>query len=205
MYLAAALAGFAASAALIIAIGSQNAFVLRQGLLQRNVGLVVATCALGDIVLITCGVAGIGALVRGWPALLQALRFGGAAFLAVYGLMAARRAWRGSDSLAPGREGERSWRRVLLACLAFTFLNPHVYLDTMILLGSLSTGYPGLARWAFAAGACVASVAWFSTLGYGSRLLLPVFRDARAWRALDAFVAVFMLSLSLLLVLRPLE
>lgn len=205
MHFAAALAGFVASAGLIIAIGSQNAFVLRQGLLQRNVGLVVATCALGDIVLIVCGVAGIGALVREWPALLQALRFGGAAFLAVYGLMAARRAWRGSGSLGPGTNGEQNWRRVLLACLAFTFLNPHVYLDTMILLGSLSTRYPGFARWAFAAGACLASVTWFLSLGYGSRLLLPMFRSARAWRRLDAFVAIFMLSLSLLLVLRPLE
>jgi L-lysine exporter family protein LysE/ArgO len=204
MYFAAALAGFAASAGLIIAIGSQNAFVLRQGLLQRNVGLVVVTCALGDIALISCGVAGVGALVRAWPALLQALRFGGALFLAVYGLMAARRAWRGSGSLAPGAEDGRSWWPVLLACLAFTFLNPHVYLDTMVLLGGLSTQYPGGAQWAFAAGACLASVTWFSTLGYGSRLLLPVFRSPAAWRVLDAFVAVFMMSLSLLLVLHPL-
>lgn len=205
MYLAATLAGFAASAGLIIAIGSQNAFVLRQGLLQRNVGLVVITCALGDIALICCGVAGVGALVREWPVLLQALRFGGAMFLAVYGLMAAQRACRGSGSLAPGLEGERSWGLVLLACLAFTFLNPHVYLDTMILLGGLSTHYPGRAQWAFAAGACVASVIWFSTLGYGSRFLLPVFRSPVAWRVLDAFVAVFMFSLSLLLLLHPIN
>lgn len=205
MHFAAALAGFLASAGLIIAIGSQNAFVLRQGLLQRHVGLVVATCALADIALIVCGVAGVGALVREWPMLLQALRFGGAAFLAIYGLMAARRAWRGSGSLAPGTEAEKSGRRVLLACLAFTFLNPHVYLDTMILLGSLSTQYPGPTRWAFAAGACLASAAWFTTLGYGSRLLLPIFRSAGAWRVLDGFVAVFMLSLSSLLLLRPLQ
>lgn len=204
MYIAAALAGFAASAGLIIAIGSQNAFVLRQGLLQRNVGLVVVTCALGDIALILCGVLGVGALVREWPALLQVLRFGGAMFLAVYGLMAARRAWTGSGGLTP-EEGSASSRRILLACLAFTFLNPHVYLDTMILLGGLSTRYAGLAQWAFAAGACVASVAWFSTLGYGSRLLLPVFKSLRAWRILDGFVAVFMLSLSLLLLLRPID
>lgn len=202
MYIAAALAGFAASAGLIMAIGSQNAFVLRQGLLQRNVGLVVVICALGDIALILCGVLGVGALVREWPALLQVLRFGGATFLAVYGLMAARRAWTGSGGLAP-EEGSASSRRILLACLAFTFLNPHVYLDTMILLGGLSTRYAGLAQWAFAGGACVASVAWFSTLGYGSRLLLPVFKSARAWRILDGFVAVFMLTLSLLLLLRP--
>lgn len=203
MYITAAIAGFAASAGLIIAIGSQNAFVLRQGLLQRNVGLVVLTCALGDIVLILCGVLGVGALVREWPALMQVLRFGGAAFLAVYGLMAARRAWTGSSGLAPA-ETAASSRRVLLACLAFTFLNPHVYLDTMILLGSLSTRYAGMAQWAFAAGACLASVTWFSTLGFGSRILLPVFKSQRAWRLLDAFVAMFMLTLAALLALRPL-
>lgn len=203
MYFAPALAGFAASAGLIMAIGSQNAFVLRQGLLQRNVGLVVATCALGDIAMILCGVAGVGALVREWPGLLQVLRFGGAVFLAVYGLMAARRAWAGSGGLTPEKEGGSTWRRVLLACLAFTFLNPHVYLDTMILLGGLSTQYAGMARWAFAVGACLASVTWFSSLGYGSRLLLPVFKSPRAWRILDGFVAIFMLTLSLLLLLRP--
>lgn len=202
MYLTTALAGFVASAGLIVAIGSQNAFVLRQGLLQRNVGLVVLTCALGDIVLILCGVLGVGALVREWPALLQVLRFGGAAFLGVYGLMAARRAWAGSSGLTPA-DGSASSRRVLLACLAFTFLNPHVYLDTMILLGSLSTRYAGMGQWAFAFGACLASVTWFSTLGFGSRLLQPVFKSQGAWRLLDAFVALFMLTLAVLLVLRP--
>jgi L-lysine exporter family protein LysE/ArgO len=205
MFLAAASTGFAASAGLIIAIGAQNAFVLRQGLLRRHVGLVVAICMLGDIALIVCGVAGIGALVREWPGLLQALRFGGAAFLGAYGLMAAHRAWRGSGALTPTAGGEADWRRVLLACLAFTFLNPHVYLDTMVLLGSVSTRYRGMARWAFAVGACSASVLWFSTLGYGARLLLPVFRNPRAWRVLDALTAVFMLVLCLLLLLRPLH
>lgn len=202
MYLTAALAGFAASAGLIIAIGSQNAFVLCQGLLQRNVGLVVLTCALGDITLILCGVLGVGALVREWPALMQVLRFGGAVFLGVYGVMAARRAWAGSSGLAP-EQAATSSRRVLLACLAFTFLNPHVYLDTMILLGSLSTRYAGTGQWAFAVGACLASITWFSTLGFGSRLLLPVFKSQRAWRLLDAFVALFMLTLAVVLAVRP--
>lgn len=202
MDLTAALAGSVASAGLIVAIGSQNAFVLRQGLLQRNVGLVVLTCALGDIALILCGVLGVGALVREWPALMEVLRFGGAVFLGVYGVMAARRAWVGSGGLAPS-ESTASSRRVLLACLAFTFLNPHVYLDTMILLGSLSTRYAGMSQWAFAVGACLASITWFSTLGFGSRLLLPVFKSQRAWRLLDAFVAVFMLTLAALLALRP--
>lgn len=143
--------------------------------------------------------------MRQWPGLFQALRFGGAAFLGTYGLMAAHRAWRGSGALTPTTGGESDRRRVLLACLAFTFLNPHVYLDTMVLLGSLSTRYPGAARWAFALGACCASILWFSTLGYVGRLLVPVFRNPRAWRVLDALMAAFMLALYLLLLLRPIE
>ena len=205
MSFAAAAAGFAASAGLIIAIGAQNAFVLRQGLQRRHVALVVAICMSGDIALILCGVAGIGALVLEWPALLDALRYGGAAFLAAYGLRAAWRAWHGSGALAPAGAGGNGWRSTMLACLAFTFLNPHVYLDTMVLLGSLSTRYAGEARWAFAAGACAASVVWFATLGFGARLLQPVFRRPAAWRVLDGFIAVFMLSLCLLLLLRLLR
>lgn len=202
MLLATAFAGFVASAGLIIAIGAQNAFVLRQGLQRQHVALVVTVCMLGDIGLILCGVVGIGALVLEWPALLQALRYGGAAFLAVYGLMAANRAWRGTGGLDPADQGPASGRRVLLSALAFTFLNPHVYLDTMVLLGSLSTQYPDSSRWAFAAGACSASVVWFSSLGFGARLLLPVFRKPLAWRVLDGFIAVFMLTICLLLLLR---
>lgn len=205
MFLAAAAAGFAASAGLIIAIGAQNAYVLRQGLRQQHVGLVVAICAFGDIALILLGIAGIGALVQAWPALLLVMRIAGAAFLGVYGLLAARRAWHGSGGLAPDGAEPDTWQRVMLVCLTFTFLNPHVYLDTMILLGSISTRYPGMLRWAFAVGACTASVAWFTSLGFGARLLQPVFRGTRAWRALDACIAVFMLGLCLLLLLRPLH
>ncbi len=205
MFIAAAAAGFLAGAGLIIAIGAQNAFVLRQGLKRQHVGLVVTICAVGDLVLILLGVAGVGALVKAFPELLQVLRFGGAAFLGAYGLMAAQRAWRGSGSLtAIGVEPDR-WQKVLLTCLAFTFLNPHVYLDTMVLLASLSTRYPGMLRWAFALGACVASVTWFSTLGFGARLLQPVFHKPLAWRVLDALIAIFMLVLCMLLLLRPLS
>lgn len=205
MVASALLAGLIAGAGLIIAIGAQNAFVLRQGLQRRHVGLVVATCALSDILLILAGVAGMGALVQQWPALLQALRFGGAGFLVAYALLAARRAWRGHGALAPQGDGSTNWRPMLLACLAFTFLNPHVYLDTVVLLGSLSTRYAGETRWAFALGACLASLGWFSALGFGARLLLPVFRNPQAWRVLDAGIAVFMLCLAALLVLRPLH
>ncbi|MBO9664857.1 LysE/ArgO family amino acid transporter [Dokdonella sp.] len=204
MFLAAAAAGFAASTGLIVAIGAQNAFVLRQGLQRQHVGWVVAICAFGDIALILLGVAGIGALVKAWPGLLQALRFGGAAFLGAYGLMAAQRAWRGTGALAPGGAEQTSRKRVIAACLAFTFLNPHVYLDTTVLLGSISTRYLGASRWIFALGACTASVAWFTTLGFGARLLQPIFRAPQAWRVLDGCIAVFMLALCLLLLLRPL-
>lgn len=204
MFLTTALAGFLASAGLIMAIGAQNAFVLRQGLQRSHVGVVVAICAASDLALILLGVAGIGALVQHAPWLLQALRFGGAAFLAAYALMAARRAWRGGGGMAPDGSSQPAWYKAALACLAFTFLNPHVYLDTMILLGSLSAGYPGNLRWVFAAGACAASITWFLTLGYGARLLTPVFRNPTAWRVMDAAVALFMLLLCVFLLMRPL-
>ncbi|MGO3741396.1 LysE/ArgO family amino acid transporter [Kerstersia sp.] len=198
-------AGFFSGAGLIVAIGAQNAFVLRQSLAQRHVGLVVSLCALSDILFILCGVAGIEALVSRWPGLLIWLRFGGAAFLAAYGAQAAWRAWRGQASMNQAGLGAAGRRRVILTCLAFTFLNPHVYLDTMVLLGSLAAQYAGLTRWVFAAGACAASVAWFVSLGYGARLLAPLFRRPAAWRVLDALVAVFMLALCLLLLVKPLR
>ncbi|AWH52775.1 amino acid transporter [Stenotrophomonas sp. ESTM1D_MKCIP4_1] len=204
MWITAALSGLFAGAGLIIAIGAQNAFVLRQGLQRRYVGTVVLACMGADITLILAGAGGMGALVLQWPLLLQVLRFGGAAFLACYGLQAGLRAWRGGSALAAAGSEGGNRRQVLLACLAFTLLNPHVYLDTVVLLGSLSTRYPGDLRWVFAAGACVASVAWFCALGYGARALQPLFRNPNAWRVLDAGIALFMASLALLLVLRPL-
>lgn len=205
MLFAAIVAGFFTSAGLIVAIGAQNALVLRQGLKREHVGLIVSICALSDIALILLGIAGIGALVQAWPGLLQAMRYGGAAFLAAYGLMAAQRAWRGNGSLSVSGTAKDSWQRVALTCLAFTFLNPHVYLDTVILLGSLAAAYPGALRWAFAAGACLASVAWFVGLGYGARLLQPVFCKPRAWRVLDGLIAIVMLTLCALLLLKPLQ
>lgn len=205
MLVSAAVAGFVTGAGLIIAIGAQNAFVLRQGLQRSHVGLVVTVCALSDALLILLGVAGIGVLIQQWPTLLQALRFGGAAFLAWYGLQAAQRAWRGTNSLTAVQTATASKWHVLLACLAFTWLNPHVYLDTMVLIGSLSTRYPGAAQWAFGLGACAASVVWFSALGFGARLLQPVFNRSKAWQVLDSCIAVIMLALCLLLLLNPLR
>lgn len=152
MWITAFAAGLFAGAGLIIAIGAQNAFVLRQGLQRRHVGRVVLACAGADVALILAGVGGMGALVLQWPLLLQALRFGGAAFLLWYGVQAGLRAWRGGSVLAAAEAQAGSARQVLLTCLAFTLLNPHVYLDTVVLLGSLSTRYPGDLRWAFGAG-----------------------------------------------------
>ena len=147
------------------------------------------------------GVAGMGLAVTSQPGLLQLLRFAGAAFLAAYGALAAARAWRGESGLQPADDAARDRWRVVLACLGFTLLNPLVYLDTVVLLGSLSTRYDGHGRWAFAGGACSASALWFAALGYGARGLLPVFRSPRAWRVFDLLVAVFMLTLAALLVL----
>jgi L-lysine exporter family protein LysE/ArgO len=203
MFSTAYLAGLGAGAGLIIAIGAQNAFVLRQGLQRRHVGAVVLVCIVADISLILLGVAGIGLMVKEQPGLLQWLRFAGAAFLSAYGVFALRRAWQGESGLQPTGEAAASRGRVVLACLAFTLLNPHVYLDTVVLLGSLSTHYDGDGRWVFAGGAATASVLWFLALGYGARLLLPVFRSPLAWRVFDVAVAVFMLTLAALLILQP--
>ncbi|SBS34718.1 Arginine exporter protein ArgO [Marinomonas aquimarina] len=200
--LTALLSGFTTGAGLIIAIGSQNAFVLRQGLLRQHIGIIVAITALSDILLISLGMAGIGFLIEQWPALLVYLQWGGAAFLGYYGLLAAHRAWTGAGALhAAQNVGQASLTKVVLTCLAFTFLNPHVYLDTMVLLGSLSTHYPGMGQITFAIGACSASVVWFCSLGFGARLLRPVFNRPLAWRILDAIIAVFMLILSMTLAL----
>ena len=194
---AAYLAGLGTGASLIMAIGAQNAFVLRQGLQKRHVGLVVAICVLADVSLILVGVAGMGLVVQQHAGLLRWLRYVGAAFLLGYGLLAAWRAVQGSSGLQPtGSEIDGDRWHVALGCLGFTLLNPHVYLDTVVLLGSVSTRYAGSAHWWFAVGAGTASVLWFVALGYGARLLLPWFRSPLAWRLLDAFVAVLMLVLA---------
>jgi len=197
---AAYLAGLGTGASLIIAIGAQNAFVLRQGLQRRHVALVVTICTLSDILLILLGVAGMGLVVQRQVGLLQWLRYIGALFLLGYGLLAAWRAYRGTSGLQPigGAADDRRWR-VVLVCLGFTLFNPHVYLDTVVLLGSVSTRYAGATRWWFAGGAATASVAWFTALGFGARLLLPWFRSTLAWRVLDAFVALLMLALAAVL------
>ena len=185
------LAGFALSFGLILAIGAQNAFVLRQGLKGEHVFAVCLVCAVSDVLLIVAGVAGFTWMAETLPWLQPLFRWGGTAFLIVYGAIAFRAAWRGSEALEAAREGAGSLRAAVLTVLALTWLNPHVYLDTLVLIGSVSTEYPGQ-EVAFAVGASAASVIFFFALGYGAQALAPVFARPAAWRVLDASVGVVM-------------
>jgi L-lysine exporter family protein LysE/ArgO len=196
----AALAGFATGGSLIVAIGSQNAFVLRQGLRQEHVLAIVAICASADALLILAGVAGLGEVIQAAPAALAWLRFAGAAFLAAYGVMALRRALDPHQAVVE-RGAPITLRAAVATTLAFTFLNPHVYLDTVVLVGALANQHQGAERWQFAAGAATASVVWFTALGFGAKLLVPVFSRPVTWRVLDAVIAgvMFTLAASLLL------
>ena len=189
------LEGFAISAALIIAIGAQNAFVLRQGIKREHVLAVVLVCALSDALLIALGIAGLGALVQGSPRLLLVARYGGAAFLIVYGALAARRALR-SEALAVRIEAPLTLAAAVASCLAFTYLNPHVWLDTVVLLGAIASALPTDQRVGFGIGAVSASFAWFFALGFGARLLRGVFARPLAWQVLDAAIALVMWSLA---------
>ncbi len=184
---------------LIVAIGAQNAFVLRQGLLRQHVLPVVAVCALSDAVLIAGGIVGLGSLLDLAPWLIDVMRIGGAAFLLTYAVLAARRAWRPSPIGTPADGAPRSAWPVVTTAVALTWLNPHVYLDTVILLGSVA-GTHGDDRWWFGAGAIVASFAWFTALGFGARLLQPVFARPAAWRVLDALIALVMTAIAVSLV-----
>ena len=191
--------GLSAGLSLIVAIGAQNAFVLRQGIQRSHVVMVVAVCAVSDLVLILLGVAGIGVLLDRAPAALVAIRWVGAAFLLVYGALAAWRAVRGEQMENPVDKPAGGRAAVLGTCLAFTWLNPHVYLDTVLLLGSLAAAQGEAGRWWFAAGAGLASIAWFTALGAGARFLTSLFRRRMAWRVLDAGIAVVMVTLAVLL------
>jgi L-lysine exporter family protein LysE/ArgO len=196
--LAPALSGFGFGLSLLIAIGAQNAFVLRQGIARASVPLVVAVCAVSDIALILAGVAGIGAVTDRAPWAVDALAMVGALFLAGYGTLAARRVLRPS-AMSTGAASARSATATFAMALALTWLNPHVYLDTVVLLGSVSGTY-GDARWIFALGACISSVVWFATLGFGARYLSGLFERSRAWQILDAIIAVVMWSIAASLV-----
>ena len=191
--LTSALAGFAASAVLIVAIGAQNAFVLRQGLRREHVLPVVLTCAVSDLLLILAGIAGLGAVVSARPGTVTVIRWVGAAFLLGYAVLATRRALRPS-ALDPAGRAPATLRATLLTCLALTYLNPHVYLDTVLLLGSVAQRYPH--RWLFGAGAAAASLTWFTALGVGARRLAPLLARPTAWRFLDGLIALIMLGVA---------
>lgn len=211
------LAGFGLGLSLIVAIGAQNVFVLRQGIRREHVWLVVAICAVSDAVLIAAGVAGAGAAISSVPWLVTAVRWAGAAFLLGYAILAARRA------LKPAHDGAQlgttqgdskedatsasaistsiatSMRATVVTALALTWLNPHVYLDTVLLVGSVAATH-GPERWLFGAGAMIGSLVWFTALGFGARLLAPLLSRPFAWRVLDGIIAVIMLVLAIALV-----
>ncbi|APU16189.1 MULTISPECIES: LysE/ArgO family amino acid transporter [Actinoalloteichus] len=194
-------AGLGAGLSLIVAIGAQNAFVLRQGILRRHVLPIVAICIASDLVLIALGVTGVTAVLERIPAAATVVRWLGAAFLLGYGLLAARRALRPA-SLDPANAAPvESWRVAVLTCLAVTWLNPHTYLDTVLLLGTVGNSWQDQ-RWWFGAGAMAGSVLWFVALGFGAGLLRGFFTRPASWRVLDSLVAATMLTLGVLLIVR---
>lgn len=198
------LAGLGLGFSLIVAIGAQNVFVLRQGLRREHVALVAAICAISDAALILIGISGIGAATSALPWLVPVIRWAGAIFLVGYGALAAKRAIRPDGvGLAVDGEGDPAKATtavsVALTTLALTWLNPHVYLDTVFLLGSVGASH-GQDRWVFAVGAMVASLIWFFGLAYGARLLSRWLAGPRAWRFLDAGIAVVMITLGVSLV-----
>ena len=194
----AAVAGFALGFSLILAIGAQNAFVMRQGIRREHVFAVCLACALSDAMLIAAGVAGFGSLAGAAPWLEPAMRLGGAAFLVWYGARSFRAAWRGGAAMEAGA-GAGSLRAALSTCLALTWLNPHVWLDTVVLLGAVGAQYDN--RPAFALGGMSASFAFFFGLGYGARLLAPLFARPQSWRVLDLIVGLVMWTIAVQLIL----
>ncbi|PZT70239.1 amino acid transporter [Streptomyces sp. SW4] len=192
--LTAAAAGFGTGLSLIVAIGAQNAFVLRQGLRRDAVLAVVGICALSDAALIALGVGGVGAVVVAWPDALTVVGWIGGAFLLAYGALAARRVFRPGAALVADGDAAGSRRRAVLTCLALTWLNPHVYLDTVFLLGSVAADR-GELRWTFGIGAALASLCWFAALGFGARFLGRFLARPVAWRILDGLVAATMIAL----------
>ncbi len=188
-------AGVALGGSLIIAIGAQNAFVLRQGIARNRVLVVVATCVLCDWVLIALGAIGFGAVVEVFPQVTSIAAWGGAAFLAVYGALSFRAALHPGSLADKGAEQPARFATTysaVAATLAISLLNPHVYLDTVVLLGGIAAQYAGELRWAFVVGACAASLAWFSALGFGARLVAPLFERPVTWRVLDVVIGTIM-------------
>ena len=196
--------GFGTGAGLIIAIGAQNAFVLSQSIRKNHHLAICLVCSLCDAGLITLGVLGMGELIASNPTLIKPAAWGGAAFLAWYGASAFRSAIRGGR-LDDDERIVTGLRPIILLTLAITLLNPHVYLDTVVMLGSISGQYPGEGRYLFGLGAVTASFVWFYTLGIGGRALAPLFRKPATWRVLDTFIGLTMWAIAATLVLKALE
>ncbi|MCL4067771.1 LysE/ArgO family amino acid transporter [Pseudomonas sp. GX19020] len=190
------ISGYFTALSLILAIGAQNAFVLRQGLRQEYVGLVVAICAISDALLITLGVVGFGAMSRAAPWALPVMKWGGVAFLVVYGALRFRAAMQGGEALVPSAAARVSRGKVVTTILLLTWANPHVYLDTVLLLGSVSAQHDGH-RLAFGIAAAAGSFSFFSALGFGARFLAPVFAEPRAWVVLEIGVGLVMWAIAL--------
>ncbi|OED96055.1 LysE/ArgO family amino acid transporter [Vibrio breoganii] len=190
------LAGFSIGLSLILAIGAQNAFVIKQGLLRQHVLWVCLVCAVSDALLISAGVAGFSVVVKAYPQVEDIARYGGALFLIVYGTSSLWSAFKNKHTLDPTAKAPSSLSKTLAVCLAFTWLNPHVYLDTLVLLGSVSTQY-GADKHLFGIGAVCASFVFFFSLGYGARLLTPYFKKAHTWKVLEGAVGAVMLILAI--------
>lgn len=197
--------GLLTMAGLIVAIGAQNALVLREGVMGRHVGAVVLLCTVSDWLLVALGVFGLGALIAAQPVLLEAFRWGGALFLALYGARAAQRAWRGGAAGLQLAGAPASFGATLGTTLALTYLNPHVWLDTVVLVGALGAQHAGAAQWGFVGGAWAASALWFALLGFGAAGAARFLRRPGAWRAIDASVALVMWAVAAQLLLTPLK
>ena len=189
-------AGFLSGLVLIVAIGAQNSFVLRQAIRREHRLPITLICASADVILILAGIAGLGVLIQTNGTLLAVARYGGALFLFVYSAFAARRAWDG-EQMDLAEQGSMPRLTAIATCLGFTFLNPHVYLDTVVLLGALANQQGVSGRWVFGSGAMLASLLWFFALAYGAGYLAPLFRRQLAWRVLDSAIALLMLGLAL--------
>lgn len=192
------LSGMAFGLSLIIAIGPQNIFVLKQGLSRKHVGVVVLICVISDSVLIALGAGGMGAALRAHPGLIEIVRYSGAIFLIVYGAVALIRAIKPHDKNIIRTAKPHSLSKVIMTCLAFTWLNPHVYIDTALLLGT-AANTPGQNTLVFAIGAISGSIIWFTGLGYGARFLTPLFTKPKAGRVLDFLVSGLMFSVAVVL------
>ncbi len=191
--------GFSIGFSLILAIGAQNAFVLKQGLIRQNVFLVCLICAASDAILITLGVSGFGEIITEYPIIERLARIGGALFLFTYGVLNLYSAQTKTHALEPTKKIQKSKRKTILTCLGFTWLNPHVYLDTVVMLGSISTQFENTA--AFALGAISASFVFFFSLGFGASKLTRYFEKPRTWRVLENLIGILMIFLGITLVI----